>query len=102
MTTPGYKKCTHCGDEMLIDAILCSHCGKIPGLNPAPAAPPSAAGRGKGLAAMGVVLCVGSLAVLAASFRRADYSALMVGGIGGFMLGTGLLLFARARGWLRR
>lgn len=83
---------------MLIDAILCPHCGKIPGLSPAPTAPPSsAAGRGKGLAAMGVVLCVGSLAMLAASFRRAD-SALMVGGIGGFMLGTGLLVFARARG----
>ncbi len=82
---------------MLIDAILCPHCDKIPGLSPAPTEPPSAAGRGKGLAAMGVVLCVGSLAMLAASFRRAD-SALMVGGIGGFMLGTGLLVFARARG----
>lgn len=97
MTTPGYKKCTLCGDEMLIDAILCPHCDRIPGRSPAPTPPPSPASRGKGIVTLGVVMCIGSLAVLAASFWRAD-TALMVGGIAGFVLGAGLLVFARGRG----
>jgi len=40
---PGYKRCTLCGEEMIIDAILCPHCGEIPGRSkpsPPPAAPP--------------------------------------------------------------
>ena len=93
MTTPGYKICTLCGEEIVIDAILCRHCGQIPGLSPA--APPAPRG-GTGVRAIAAGLCFVSLAVGSAGFGWSNVVLMGAGGLG-FTVGIALFFFGRSR-----
>lgn len=95
MTTPGYKICTLCGEEIVIDAILCRHCGQIPGLSPA-APPPRAPRGGTGARVIAAGLCFASLAVGSAGFGWSNVVLMVAGGLG-FTVGTALFFFGRSR-----
>ena len=93
MTTPGHKVCTLCGEEIVIDAVLCRHCGQIPGLS---SGAPPVPRRARRVRAITAGLSFASMVAGIAGFGWGN-AALMFAGVFGITVGIALLLLDRSR-----